>query len=91
MSTNSSSPNPRCADIASRRIARIKNARIDEFRMSSIALEICISRVCEIATLATPSTGISGEILQIGQTSLQCRQQVEQVCQVLQEKIRAHK
>jgi hypothetical protein len=62
----------------------------NDFRAVEIALESRIFGVCEIATLAIPSAGIGGEILQIGQTWLQCRQQAEQVCQVLQEKIRAH-
>jgi len=71
-----------------RSIARIQNVRVDEIRMPEIALENGIFDVCEFATLAIPSTGIGGEILQIGQTWLQCRQQAKWVCQVLQEKIR---
>ena len=59
--------------------------------MPEIALENSVFDVCEFATLAIPSTGIGSEILQIGQTWLQCRQQEEPVCQVLQEKIRAHR
>jgi hypothetical protein len=74
-----------------RRIARIQNERVDEIHMPEIALENGIFDVCEFATLAIPSTGIGGEILQIGQTWLQCRQQAEWVCQVLQEKIREHR
>jgi hypothetical protein len=71
-----------------RRITRIRNERVDEFRMPELAHQNRICVVCEIATLAIPSTGIGSEFLQIGQTWLQCRQQAEWVCQVLQEKIR---
>ena len=44
-------------------------------------------RVCEIATLRVLSVGIDGRILQNCQTWLQCRQQVDPVCQVVEEKI----
>jgi hypothetical protein len=71
-----------------RRITRIRNERVDEFRMPELAHQNRICVVCEIATLAIPSTGIGSEFLQIGQTWLQCRQQAKWVCQVLQEKIR---
>jgi hypothetical protein len=74
-----------------RRIARIQDERVDEIRMPEISLESGLCGVCEFATLVIPSTGIGGEILQIGQTWIQCRQQAEQVCQVLHENIRAHK
>jgi hypothetical protein len=40
-----------------------------------------VFRVCDFATLAFLSAGIAGEILQITQTWLQCRQQEEWVCQ----------
>jgi hypothetical protein len=46
--------------------ARIRNRRADRFRAPQNALEIDRCDVCEIATLAIPSTGIGGEKLQIG-------------------------
>jgi hypothetical protein len=48
------------------RAARIRNRRTDRFRAPQNALEIGHCDVCEIATLAIPSTGIGGEKLQIG-------------------------
>ena len=83
---NCSRRNRSCPEVRARRFAQIQNEREDAFDLSGIAVENRNFGVCEIATLAFPSTGISGEILQIGQTWLQCRQQAERVCQVLQEK-----
>jgi hypothetical protein len=65
--------------VAARRAQRI----VHRFPDDEIALRNRIFDVCEFATLAISSAGISSEILQIGQTWLQCRQQVEWVCQVL--------
>jgi hypothetical protein len=44
-------------------------------------------RVCESATVLFLSVGIDDIILQNCQTWLQCRQQVDPVCQVVAEKI----
>jgi hypothetical protein len=60
--------------------------RSDRFNAPQNALESRRRDVCEFATVAIPSTGIGDDILQIGETWLQCRQQADQVCQVLQEK-----
>jgi hypothetical protein len=48
-----------------RREARIRKLRSDRFQAPQNALESGCCDVCEIATLAIPSTGIGSEILQI--------------------------